>query len=304
MPLISYLQLVRLPNLFTAAADPIAGRLLVGGAIGDVGSWAPLAASSVATYAAGMVLNDVFDLEVDRAERPGRPLPSGRVSATAARALGFGLLALGPCLAALAGVVPLLVSLTLTACVLGYDLGLKRTPIGPFAMGACRALNLALGLAADPSLGGPVGWLAAGSFGLFVVGVTLISRDEARAEGGRTRGVGSGMAVQGVAFLGLVAAACLAHRFPSPTLGRLSFPPPIEGLLVLLLAATFVTLADARALREPTPGRLQAAVKSGVLALVWLDVGLVAAVRGPLAALPVAALWVPAFLIGKRLYST
>lgn len=304
MPLLPYLQLVRLPNLFTAAADPIAGRLLVGGAIGGVGSWIPLAASSVATYAAGMVLNDVFDLEVDRLERPGRPLPSGRVSTPVARVLGLGLLAVGPALAALAGPNSLLVSLALTASVLGYDLGLKRTPIGPFAMGLCRALNLALGLSVDPIIGGPAGWLAAGAFGLFVAGVTFISRDEARSDAQSVRGIGAGMAIQGLAFLGLMAAACLPHRFPNPTIGRLSFPPPIEGLLILLFAATFVALADVRALRDPAPIRLQAAVKSGVLALVWLDVGLVAAVRGPMAAIPVAALWVPAFLVGKWLYST
>ena len=75
-----YLQLVRLPNLFTAAADPLAGWLLVGGDLGEARGWGPLVASGVALYAGGMVLNDVFDYEVDRLERPGRPLPSGRSS--------------------------------------------------------------------------------------------------------------------------------------------------------------------------------------------------------------------------------
>ena len=42
-----------------------------------------------------MVLNDVFDLEIDRRERPERPLPSGRVSLRAARLLGWTLLVLG-----------------------------------------------------------------------------------------------------------------------------------------------------------------------------------------------------------------
>ena len=54
-------------------------------------------------YASGTALNDVFDLEVDRAERPGRPLPSGQVSsATAAWLGGLGLL-LGPSLALASG---------------------------------------------------------------------------------------------------------------------------------------------------------------------------------------------------------
>ncbi len=35
-----YLQLVRLPNLFTAAADPLAGWLLVGRALVEAGAGA------------------------------------------------------------------------------------------------------------------------------------------------------------------------------------------------------------------------------------------------------------------------
>ncbi len=298
------LQLVRLPNLFTAAADPLAGWLLVGGALARPEGWVPLAASGVATYAAGMALNDVFDYRVDLVERPMRPLPSGRVPRGFAAALGFALLALGPCLAALGGTTALAVSLALTACVLGYDAGLKRTPLGPEVMGSCRSLNLLLGMSAAPALGGPAGWLAAGAFGLFVVGVTWISRDEAEAEavGGTSRRVLAGMLLHDLALVGLLAAALGVFPFP----GRLATRPivPPEGLLVLLLTAWVVNLADARALRDPSPATLQAAVKTGVLSLVWLDVGLVASARGPGPALAVAALWVPAFLLGKWLYST
>jgi hypothetical protein len=38
--------------------------------------------------------------------------------------------------------------------------------------------------------------------------------------------------------------------------------------------------------------------------MVWIDVAAVAAVGGPVAAIPVAALWIPAFLLGRWLYST
>src|SRR5207237_10162148 len=100
----------------------------------------------------------------------------------------------------------------------------------------------------------------------------------------------------------LLAAALRPQRFPAP---RLDAPiVAIEGLLVLLLVALVVTLADARALREPVPARIQRAVKTGVLSLVWLNVGVVMAVRGVVPALAVALLWVPAFLLGRWLYST
>jgi 4-hydroxybenzoate polyprenyltransferase len=49
---------------------------------------------------------------------------------------------------------------------------------------------------------------------------------------------------------------------------------------------------------------VQHAVKTGVLSLVWLNVGVVLAVRGVSTSLAVALLWLPAFLLGRRLYST
>ena len=295
-----YLQLVRLPNLFTAAADPIAGRLLVGGSLADVAGWGPVAAASVMIYAAGMVLNDLFDLEIDRVERPNRPLPSEGVSKPFATVFGFGLIAVGPIFAGFAGPVGLIVALILSGCVLAYDGGLKKTVFGPEVMGLCRSLNLLLGMTADPRLGGPAGWLAATAFGLFVVGVTWISRSE--TEFGKTKGLAAGIALQNLALLGLSATALAVFPFPIPSPGRPIVP--IEGLAILVITACFVNVADAKAFRSPTPAQLQAAVKTGVLSLIWLDVGLVAAVRGPQAAVGIAALWIPAFLMAKWLYST
>ena len=76
----AYLELVRLPNLFTAVGDIVAGYLVVSRGV-DV-SWGVLAiliASSVCFYAGGVVLNDYFDRDVDAVERPERPIPSGRI---------------------------------------------------------------------------------------------------------------------------------------------------------------------------------------------------------------------------------
>ena len=53
-------------------------------------------------YAGGMVLNDVFDLAIDRKERPERPLPSGRISPRAAALVGWILLIAGVAAAAIA----------------------------------------------------------------------------------------------------------------------------------------------------------------------------------------------------------
>src|ERR1700677_320330 len=94
-----WLQLIRLPNVLTAAADSLAGWLLATGSAADPGRWLPLAAASIVLYASGTALNHVFDLEIDRAERPNRPLPSGQVSRRTAAWLGGAGLVLGPILA-------------------------------------------------------------------------------------------------------------------------------------------------------------------------------------------------------------
>ena len=75
----AYAQLVRAPNVFTALADVLAGFLVVSGDFAQVGVWLPLFVASMALYSAGMVLNDVYDVEVDSKERPHRPIPSGQV---------------------------------------------------------------------------------------------------------------------------------------------------------------------------------------------------------------------------------
>lgn len=298
-----YLQLVRLPNLFTAAADSLAGWLLVRGSLDEPDRWVPLVLASVSIYAAGIVLNDVFDYEIDRAERPNRPLPSGRVSRRFAAWLGGIALGLGPCLAALSGsVASVVVSLILAACVLGYDAGLKRTVLGPEVMGACRGLNLLLGLSQGPAMGRPGGWLVAGGLALFIVGVTWISRSE--VETGKTRGLVAGLILQDLALIALAVACSRPDWFPSTGQAGSLLPSDGDGLIVLLAVGVIVNRAGVRAYRRPVPGTFQEAVKTGVLSLVWLDVAAVAAVRGPVVALVVAVLWIPAFLLGRWLYST
>jgi 4-hydroxybenzoate polyprenyltransferase len=301
MPIKPYLQLIRLPNVFTAGADSLAGWLLVGSALSDGSGWLPLFGASLALYAGGVALNDYFDYEIDLRERPKRPLPSGRVSLRFALGLSVLLIAVGLGLVAVGGSWKgLLVAVLLASCIVAYDAGLKRTILGPELMGSCRGLNVLLGMSVAENLGGPWAWLVAGSMALFVVGVTWISRSE--TESGQTAGTMAGVALQNLAILGLIVAALEHSQFPAPLSDRPILP--LEGLLVLLIVGSIVNLAGARAIRTPEPATLQAAVKTGVLSLVWLHVGVLAAVRGPGPALVLILLWIPAFVLGRWLYST
>ncbi|MCH8841228.1 MAG: UbiA family prenyltransferase, partial [Planctomycetes bacterium] len=149
-PFLAWWQLLRIGNVFTAASNVIAGFLIVQGGWQPVGPLLVLIAASTLLYAAGMVLNDVFDAERDATERPERPIPSGRVSRRSAYLFGWILLILGILCgwwaSWLTGTArPGIVATLLALAVVGYDAGLKNTPLGPWTMGGCRLLNILLG---------------------------------------------------------------------------------------------------------------------------------------------------------------
>src|SRR5438309_8565411 len=142
----AYAQLVRLPNVFTAWADICLGWLAALAAGVPATHWPTfvlLMCASASLYSAGMVWNDFFDLEQDQRERPFRPLPSGRITPRSAAWLGTALLVAGLSFAALAGCFhadapwrAFSVAGLLVATILLYDAWLKRTWMGPVAMGA------------------------------------------------------------------------------------------------------------------------------------------------------------------------
>ena len=119
--LLAYVRLFRLPNVFTAIADVLMGYLFVRWPEVDPPTYLathclPLLLGSALMYTAGMVLNDVFDIEVDRVERPERPLPSGRIAVGWARWLGFEMLFAGAALGVLVGVIAAIHGQRLSPC--------------------------------------------------------------------------------------------------------------------------------------------------------------------------------------------
>ncbi len=298
-----YLELVRLHNIFTAMADVAMGLLFV--RVGEpVDTWVLglLLTTSSLLYAAGVVLNDVFDFDADLVERPWRPLPSGRISRGAARHLGWQLLVAGLLPAWIVILLaqtfrPGLVAVLLAGCIVVYDAWLKRTLLGPLAMGACRMLNVLLGMSVSSTDWRIDNWLVAGGIGLYVTGITWFARGEAgRSHRGHLLGAT-------VVMLGGVGLLAWFPQWTDRVIPLLQHQPDRWNLAMLVLGM-LIGWQCLRAVINPGAAHVQMAVKQCILSLVILDAAVVLAVHGTREAVMVVALLIPVLLFGRWISST
>ena len=80
----AWLQLARISNTPTVVSNTVAGAILTSSAA-DTGTVAVVAVAMALFYTAGMILNDVLDLEVDRPSRTGAASFAAGAAPTAAR---------------------------------------------------------------------------------------------------------------------------------------------------------------------------------------------------------------------------
>ncbi|WP_078953069.1 SCO3242 family prenyltransferase [Streptomyces decoyicus] len=142
----AWAELLRVSALFSVPGDLLAGATAAGHRPNHRTALATCA--SLCLYEAGMALNDWADRDIDAVERPGRPIPSGRIAPAAALTAAGGLTVAGLALAAAASRPALLTATALAATVWAYDLHLKNTPVGPAAMACARSLDLLQGAVA------------------------------------------------------------------------------------------------------------------------------------------------------------
>ena len=256
-----------------------------------------LVVTSCLLYTAGMVLNDVFDAPLDARERPLRPIPSGRIAPAAARRLGFVLLGAGTAAGwAAAGLLAAprtaLITTGLAALVLLYDAFLKHTPVGPLAMGGCRALNVLLGMSLSPTTWDGGNGLVAGGIGVYVVGITLLAQTEAGTSRRRQLAL---------ATLVLLAGLALIAWLPAWRSIRVE---AARWRLFWTLLAGLIGWRCLQALLLPVPVRVQRAVRNAIHALIVIDAAICFSVQGTAWALAILALIVPTLWLGRWFPST
>ncbi|MFK8113172.1 MAG: UbiA family prenyltransferase [Rubripirellula sp.] len=311
--LVAWAQLVRLPNVFTVLADVGAAYLLVAQGPQPVGRFLCVLASAIALYWAGMILNDVFDVSQDEIERPSRPIPAGLISISQASRAGWGLLIVGVLLATVSGQLPsanvattwlpALVAILLAVMIVAYDGPLKKTPLAPAAMGACRVLSFLLG--ASPCLVA-TGWplfpryvvgIALG-FGVYIMGITTMARQEAAVEdefsSRRSPTLSTGLLVT------VIGCVLLAYA-PTTNHGVVGWYLPTQAFaLVIGMIAIPVLLRALRAVSDPTPAKIQTTIRVGILSIIPLAAAVAFLGAGPAYGASIFALALPAVLIAAK----
>lgn len=190
MSMRDWIILSRPSNLPTVWSNILAGAVVGAGVMNPLEPLPVvlLAVAGSIFYCAGMILNDAFDRHIDAVERPGRPIPAGRVPANTAFAVGFSGLAWGIFASFLIADVSsrtatIFAGFLLAGAIVAYDIRHKKNPIAPFIMGLCRVLLYVLAAVAfQPNVLLALTHIALPAILLmgWVVGLTFVARAQAR----------------------------------------------------------------------------------------------------------------------------
>ena len=291
----AYIRLTRPANIVTAVADILAGFAVSGAAMAlfspEIGipvlSWTLfwLCLATIGLYGGGVAFNDVFDADLDRVERPERPIPSGKVSVTNAAIMASSLLLLGVLTAwqvsALSGTIALIVAVL---SLLYNSWGKHQLILGPINMGLCRSGNLLLGVSAVPAMVGEVWYLGFIPL-VYIAAITMVSRGEVH---GRNKKALQG----GLAMYGFIVVAVFWIALHNGGWWQV-FP-----FLILLCYLIFPPLV--KALRTQQPQMIGKAVKMGVISLIILNACLASAYAGWMSGLIVSLLLPLSLWIAKK----
>lgn len=270
--IVAHLKLMRPANVITAVADIMAGFAASGLAVQWIDNathaetlmWLVLA--TIGLYAGGVVFNDVFDAELDRVERPERPIPSGEASLLSASLMGGLLLVLGILSAWMVSHISMVIAILVAACAILYNAwGKHQKNFSPVNMGLCRGGNLLLGVSAVPATLTHV-WYVSLIPIVYIAAITMISRGEVHG------GDRSTMRWAGVMYAIIIAAILiLAWAF---------YEAYWQVLPFLALLIYFIYPPLVKAMKSPEPRLIGMAVKAGVLSLIVLDAALATAFAG------------------------
>jgi len=171
-----YLQLVRIPGIFTALSNVLIGYFFSLSET-EVISFPFLLLTSGMLFCSGMIFNDYFDLQIDKKERPDRPLPSKKIPKQNAFLLGIIFLIFANIFAYVVGYYSLIISLIMTILIIAYNYKSKFFPLlGFFNLSLIRFLNVLLGFSKLSITFDIIQYAI--PIGIFVGGISILAKNE------------------------------------------------------------------------------------------------------------------------------
>ena len=294
-----YLTLFRLPNVFTAPSNILAGYYAVVEPANASGlHLGILIICSILLYLSGIVLNDYFDIEVDRRERPLRPLPAGTVSKRKVLLIGIVFIIAANFISLLVSTSTFIIAAILSGTIVSYDYRMKYSVYGPGMMGAARALNVMLGSSPiflttvlNINNSARIAVVTVSLF-VFVFAISRLSRKEIDETDKVRTAKGSFLMI--FAVLAIIIVSGLVGVFLKDLFANMA-------LFAIIMIITFKPLLQ----RQPLSSKdIQRTIKTMVLSIIVLDSAFVSGSAGTAYGLVTLMLIMPAIILSRKFYVT
>ena len=251
-------------------------------------------------YMAGIVFNDYFDIEIDKKERPTRPLPSGNVSKRKAVTIAISSMIAANIISLVISWMSFVFAVILTAIIIAYDSRLKHKTIsGPISTSFARFVNVILG--ASPVF--PVLILSresitmllfiAAMLFLYILSISILSKKEIGAKATR-RNIVFSIAIVFVVITS-IAIVCLIGIFQTVAFVNLA-------LFSAVMIITFIPILRRHA--SLTPVYIQNSIRNMIISIIILDSAFVSGIIGLQYGLATLLLIIPSILLARKFYTT
>ncbi len=180
----AHLGLARISNTPTTISNVLAGAVIAAPLVFSV-EIALIIIAVALFYTAGMYLNDILDLRIDREQRPDRPLPSGRITLVEAWSVTLVLFISGLVLLWTVDRESFYAGVVLVAVIAIYDAWHKGNPIGPVIMALARVMVYVVAFYAFASEATGELWIWSLVMLAYVSGLTYIAKTESLPGVGR-----------------------------------------------------------------------------------------------------------------------
>jgi len=274
-----YLQLVRIPGIFTALSNVLIGYFFSFSET-EVVSFPFLLLTSGFLFCSGMIFNDYFDLQIDKKERPDRPLPSKKISKQNAFLLGIIFLILANLFASIVGYYSLIISLIMTLLIIVYNYKTKFFSfLGIFNLSLIRFLNVLLGFSLFSITFDIIQYAI--PIGIFVAGISILAKNES----GLITSISKKLNYIFIIITTGYVSVLLINNFQ------------IESLIFLEL----FSIVQLYALLEK---KIQNQITLQLLSIILLDAILISILASFYVSILISLLFIPAYFIAKKLYLT